>query len=138
MKKIMLSATLLMLFSCATFAQNLEITISGIRNSKGKILLMIESGNLKTPNKYISEITGKSCNFVLNNIQEGTYKISAFHDENGNYEIDKDEKGIPTEGFILKTIKINKTDLASNFSIQKLQNNENCIIYNTIYVCRLL
>jgi len=109
----MLSATLLMLFSCATFAQNLEITISGIRNSKGKILLMIESGNLKTPNKYISEITGKSCNFVLNNIQEGTYKISAFHDENGNYEIDKDEKGIPTEGFILKTIKINKTDLAS-------------------------
>ncbi|MBP7358630.1 MAG: DUF2141 domain-containing protein [Prevotella sp.] len=113
MKKIMLSATLLMLFSCATFAQNLEITISGIRNSKGKILLMIESGNLKTPNKYISEITGKSCNFVLNNIQEGTYKISAFHDENGNYEIDKDEKGIPTEGFILKTIKINKTDLAS-------------------------
>ena len=103
MKKIMLSATLLMLFSCATFAQNLEITISGIRNSKGKILLMIESGNLKTPNKYISEITGKSCNFVLNNIQEGTYKISAFHDENGNYEIDKDEKGIPTEGFILKT-----------------------------------
>ena len=113
MKKIMLSATLLMLFSCATFAQNLEITISGIRNSKGKILLMIESGNLKTPNKYISEITGKSCNFVLNNIQEGTYKISAFHDENGNYEIDKDEKGIPTEGFILKTIKINRTDLAS-------------------------
>ena len=113
MKKIMLSATLLMLFSCATFAQNLEITISGIRNSKGKILLMIESGNLKTPNKYISEITGKSCNFVLNNIQEGTYKISAFHDENGNYEIDKDEKGIPTEGFIVKTIKINKTDLVS-------------------------
>ena len=109
----MLSATLLMLFSCATFAQNLEITISGIRNSKGKILLMIESGNLKTPNKYISEITGKSCNFVLKNIQEGTYKISAFHDENGNYEIDKDEKGIPTEGFILKTIKINRTDLAS-------------------------
>ncbi|WP_036878355.1 DUF2141 domain-containing protein [Xylanibacter oryzae] len=113
MKKIMLSATLLMLFSCATFAQNLEITISGIRNSKGKILLMIESDNLKTPNKYMSEITGKSCNFVLNNIQEGTYKISAFHDENGNYEIDKDEKGIPTEGFILKTIKINKTDLVS-------------------------
>jgi uncharacterized protein (DUF2141 family) len=113
MKKIMLSTTLLMLFSCATFAQNLEITISGIRNNKGKILLMIESGNLKTPNKYMSEITGKSCNFVLNNIQEGTYKISAFHDENGNYEIDKDEKGIPTEGFILKTIKINKTDLAS-------------------------
>jgi len=109
----MLSTTLLMLFSCATFAQNLEITISGIRNNKGKILLMIESGNLKTPNKYMSEITGKSCNFVLNNIQEGTYKISAFHDENGNYEIDKDEKGIPTEGFILKTIKINKTDLAS-------------------------
>ncbi len=109
----MLSATLLMLFSCATFAQNLEITISGIRNSKGKILLMIESDNLKTPNKYMSEITGKSCNFVLNNIQEGTYKISAFHDENGNYEIDKDEKGIPTEGFILKTIKINKTDLVS-------------------------
>ena len=113
MKKIMLSATLLMLFSCATFAQNLEITISGIHNSKGKILLMIESDNLKTPNKYMSEITGKSCNFVLNNIQEGTYKISAFHDENGNYEIDKDEKGIPTEGFILKTIKINKTDLVS-------------------------
>lgn len=109
----MLSATLLMLFSCATFAQNLEITISGIHNSKGKILLMIESDNLKTPNKYMSEITGKSCNFVLNNIQEGTYKISAFHDENGNYEIDKDEKGIPTEGFILKTIKINKTDLVS-------------------------
>lgn len=109
----MLSATLLMLFSCATFAQNLEITISGIRNSKGKILVMIESDNLKTPSKYMSEITGKSCNFVLKNIQEGTYKISAFHDENGNYEIDKDEKGIPTEGFILKTIKINRTDLAS-------------------------
>ncbi len=117
MKKVILSATLL-LFSCATFAQNLELTISGIRNNKGRILVMIQSDNLKTPSKYMSEIVGESCNFVLNNIKEGTYKISAFHDENDNHEIDKDEKGIPTEGFILKTIKIGKTDLDSKKDIK--------------------
>lgn len=118
MKRIILSTTLLMLLSCAAVAQNLEVTISGIRNNKGRILLMIQSENLKTPSKYMSEIVGGSCNFVLNNIQEGTYKISAFHDENGNHEIDKDEKGIPIEGFILKTIKINKTDLVSKKDIK--------------------
>lgn len=106
MKKFFLA---IFLITCATgysTAQNVKVTITGIRSNAGKVLMMMQSSQTEKPFQDMKKPTVDSCSFIFKNVNDGTYKISAFHDENGNYQIDKDEKGIPTEGFVLKTITV--------------------------------
>lgn len=118
MKRFILSVLVFVGVSCFTNAADLTISINGIRNDKGKVLVMIKSVSKDTTFQKMKEITKDSCNFVFNDIEDGTYKLSAFHDENGNYNIDKDEKGIPTEGFVLKTITVSNSKTSSNEAIK--------------------
>lgn len=67
---------------------------------------MMQSSQTEKPFQDMKEATVDSCSFIFKSVNDGTYKISAFHDENGNYQINKDEKGIPTEGFVIKTITV--------------------------------
>ena len=92
MKKFFLAILLITCTTGYSTAQNVRITITGIRSNAGKVLIMMQSSQTEKPFQDMKN--------------DGTYKISAFHDENGNYQIDKDEKGIPTEGFVIKTITV--------------------------------
>ncbi|WP_018463066.1 DUF2141 domain-containing protein [Segatella paludivivens] len=118
MKRFILSVLVLTAVSCLTYGANLTISIKGIRSSKGKILIMIKPVGKDATYQNMKEITNDSCNFVFKDIEDGTYKLSAFHDENGNYNIDKDEKGIPTEGFVLKTITVSNSKNSSSEAIK--------------------
>ena len=118
MKRFILSVLVLTAVSCLANATNLTISIHGIRSNKGKILIMIKSVSSDATYKQMNEVTCDSCNFVFNDVKDGTYKLSAFHDENGNYNIDKDEKGIPTEGFVLKTITVTDSKASTHEAIK--------------------
>ncbi|BCS84859.1 hypothetical protein prwr041_07520 [Prevotella herbatica] len=118
MKRFILSVLVFVGVSCFTNAADLTISINGIRNNKGKVLIMIKSVGKDATFQKMKEITNDSCNFVFKDIENGTYKLSAFHDENGNYTIDKDEKGIPTEGFVLKTITVSNSDTSIHEDIK--------------------
>jgi uncharacterized protein (DUF2141 family) len=113
MRKFFLATILVICTTGYSTAQNVKVTITGIHHNTGKILIMMQSNKADKPYQNMSEVTTDSCNFIFKDVNDGTYKISAFHDENGNYQIDKDEKGIPTEGFVMKTITIKNGKMAN-------------------------
>ncbi len=86
--------------------QNVELQISGLRSTKGVILL----GIFKDNDSFKKEIPFKSFKFdkksVLNgsikftfDLEEGIYGITLLDDENENGKMDYNYIGIPKEGF---------------------------------------
>lgn len=81
-------------------APALTIKIDGIRNNNGKI--MVALGDYRAIDKMIgtmtdSDSTGVTCTFET--IPTGKYKIYTFHDENGNFQMERGADGRPLEGF---------------------------------------
>lgn len=107
MKKLMLSALMAICAMNAVEAQSMKVVVTGIRNNTGKILIQIQNDKQENVGQQMCDAKKDSCTFMFQNVGAGNLKISLFHDENINYNIDKDEKGIPTEGFAIKSIKIN-------------------------------
>lgn len=102
---------IILLFICVSFsihAQNssIELKITNIRNSKGYIRYAIfdnEKHFLSTKTGFIDagsvNAQKGSIKIKTNNIPDGFYAISVFHDENYNEKVDTNIFGIPTEGF---------------------------------------
>ena len=82
-----------------------KITISGIRNSKGKISVGIynKKENFPKENAVYKNIEGKisdgKCTLLVDNLPIGFYSIVLLHDENENKVMDYNWIGIPQEGF---------------------------------------
>jgi uncharacterized protein len=76
----------------------IKITLNGLRNNNGKIMLTLEdlSGNKVASTS--ETIANKQSLIIINNITSGKYTISYFHDENNNKELDS-KFGIPKEGY---------------------------------------
>ncbi len=77
----------------------LNITISNLKNSTGKIQLQL---NDLLGNKVASmteKIVQNQCSISFENIESGKYSIQYYHDENNNNKLDTNPNGIPTEGY---------------------------------------
>jgi uncharacterized protein (DUF2141 family) len=107
MKKLVLSAIMAICAMSAAEAQNMKVIVTGIKNNTGKVLIQIQNDKQENVGQQMRDAKKDSCTFMFQNVGLGNLKISLFHDENMNYNIDKDEQGIPTEGFIIKSVKIN-------------------------------
>ncbi|GAA4327093.1 DUF2141 domain-containing protein [Mucilaginibacter gynuensis] len=104
---INLLAGLLMIFFASTIkAQELPVKITGIRSSKGKIIISI----FKDEAAYEEQLPYRKITFDKNSIDNGTmtvkltlepgiYGITLLDDENGNGKIDKNIISVPKEGF---------------------------------------
>ena len=99
-------------FTCMTFAnaRNVVVKLQGVRDQKGKIMLMAER-KVKDQEKTKSKPILMMCDAVkgevdvtLTNVVDGEYLISVFHDENGNRQMDTDEQGRPLEGYARKAV----------------------------------
>lgn len=92
-----------LLFWSSGLGQGLEVTIVGIENDKGEILLGLFSNEkdfLKHPvrgEKYKS--APGTIKVTLQGVTSGTYALSVVHDANTNGRIDTNFVGIPKEGF---------------------------------------
>jgi uncharacterized protein (DUF2141 family) len=83
----------------------LTVNLTNFRNSKGHAGLTIfkgEDGYPKSPDKavrvmYIPIVNNKAV-AVIDNLSEGEYAISVYHDENDNKKMDSNFFGIPKEG----------------------------------------
>ena len=96
------TALLLALAIASAFAHSVTIHIQDIGNTKGKLLVKLESydGSKLQPFKKISLIPNtKGITHTFNNIENGKYAISAYHDENSNNKLDKNFIGIPKEDY---------------------------------------
>ena len=106
-KSIYLSIILLILLKATGLnAQNVEVTVNGIRSENGQIVVGVftddlsfrkEQGLLKTivPKTNLSDGT---MTFSLS-LEPGLYGLSVLDDENGDGQMEYGMLGIPKEGF---------------------------------------
>lgn len=82
---------------------NLTVSINGADNNKGRIMIAVynESSHfLSKGYKYTtSKLSNKGCEVNFNNLPEGTYAVSVFHDENDNGKLDSNFLGVPKEDY---------------------------------------
>ncbi|MUU78174.1 DUF2141 domain-containing protein [Winogradskyella endarachnes] len=104
---VKITVTLLIsFFSFQLEAQNnyaVTIKVEKAQSNNGKMFIALynkESGFLEKAYKSTkSEIEHQSCSVVFNDIPEGTYAVSIFHDENDNGKMDTNFFGIPSEDY---------------------------------------
>ena len=103
----MKSSLLFILLSSSTlFAHTITVNISNISNSRGDILIGLynsSSSFTKIDKVYkkgkIDLSKDNIVSYTFENISDGTYAISLFHDENSNNELDTNFLGMPKEGY---------------------------------------
>jgi uncharacterized protein (DUF2141 family) len=109
--------TLLCIFFTQQFfaqeAKTITITvvIENLKTDEGSVLASLSSE--KTFLKSNPEYTAKSliadgkASLVFENIPEGIYGITAFHDENNNQQMDFEPTGMPAENYGISNNKFN-------------------------------
>ena len=102
MKKLILLAT----FSIASFAvaQNkISVSIRGLKNNNGYVMIGLYNKKDAFLNKTFKGnsvvITDKKATLVFNDIPNGEYAVSFFHDANSNGKMDTNFVGIPKESY---------------------------------------
>lgn len=100
-----------LLLSMITFAvcaicsgKTVTLSINGIRETEGTLLIMVENievtDNAAKPVMLMQAVSGHKMEIALEMPKWSKFKVSAFIDANGNKQLDRDEYGRPTEGFI--------------------------------------
>lgn len=96
--------TLFLLTPLFTMAQfDLTITVNNVKSNEGKVSVAVYNspdGFLKFDKVFKAEAVPSqkgSTEVVIKDLPKGTYAIAAFHDENGNDELDTNVLGIPKE-----------------------------------------
>jgi uncharacterized protein (DUF2141 family) len=81
----------------------LTVTITNFKNNQGKVMVGIYSGANTFMKKTIFSKTGdikaNTAKVVFENIPDGEYAISLYHDENSNNKLDTGWFGIPKESY---------------------------------------
>ncbi|PRC94380.1 DUF2141 domain-containing protein [Solimicrobium silvestre] len=104
MKRILKMALLSALVASAASASaaTLQVKIDGVASGKGKLRVAVcdESTFLKkcTIGALAPAHTG-SVTVDVPDVPTGNWAVMAYHDENDNQKLDRDEMGIPTEGY---------------------------------------
>ena len=103
--KIIFFAIIYMSF---TFAQtdnspNVTVNISNLKSNEGQIFISIYNSEDTFLGKgfksFVTKIENNSCLVTFENILNGIYAISFFHDENDNNKMDSNFLGIPKEDY---------------------------------------
>jgi len=127
MKKVI---TLLLLAHTALFSFDIEVKITHIENTKGKMYIGLYNkakgfrDTTKTFKKAIVPIDSKNLVQTFHNVTKGTYAISVFHDENNNGKLDTNLLGIPKENYGFSH-NVKHLMRAANFNEAKFVLNKN-------------
>lgn len=100
--KVLLVLTILLLPHLAS-CQKLTVVVSNVKSDKGYILVALyNSGRsfMITPVKT-AEAKAKEGHvmIIFQDVPEGDYAATVFHDQNNNKKLDENLLGIPKEGF---------------------------------------
>ncbi len=106
--KYSLMALIIMVLATPVFTQteNVKITITGIENTKGNIVIGIYDSENTFPDfgkefqgAKVKPTKAESINYTFKDLPAGTYAIAVWHDENDNQKIDKNIFGAPKEKY---------------------------------------
>ncbi len=98
-KSIITSVIVLLAFTATVYAQNVTATITKLESAKGILMIELVDKNGKTISNKAVEVSANECKVTFENIENGTYAIRYYHDENGNGKMDTGTFGIPKEGY---------------------------------------
>lgn len=107
MHRRLLTTGLAGIVAAPVLAADLAIEVRGVRAGEGRVYVAVHSPESKeTFPASAGMVAGLdqrartgSIRFVLKDLPPGRYAVNAFHDENGNRELDSNIVGIPTEGY---------------------------------------
>lgn len=104
MNRIFKTICCLVVFTFSAIAQNdITVVVSNLESNDGKVFVGLyntEESFLGKGFKHVnSKIEDNSCTVVFENVPNGIYAISLFHDENGNDKMDTGMFGIPKEAY---------------------------------------
>lgn len=97
--------TIAIFISFVSYAQTntLTVTVTNFKNNQGKVIVGIYNGAnnfmKKTIYSKVGDIKANTAKVVFENIPDGEYAISLYHDENSNNKLDTGWFGIPKEGY---------------------------------------
>ena len=110
MKKLVLIICLSVSSFMGMSAQKVRFEISGVRNNKGNILIMVRTQTNAAPVYSMSKANRGKVITEMDHIIKGDYELSVFHDENDNKQLDMGEQQAPIEGYARKKIHIMEQD----------------------------
>ena len=93
------------LFPTLSCAGDLTVKITQVRSDQGSVLAALydsEASYMQLPAARASfkvKATRGELTYVFHNLPAGRYALSAFHDENGNGQLDRNLLGMPKEGY---------------------------------------
>lgn len=97
--------TIVIFVSIISYAQTntITVTVTNFKNNQGKVMVGMYNGAnafmKKTIYSKVGEIKANTAKVVFENIPDGEYAISLYHDENSNNKLDTGWFGIPKEGY---------------------------------------
>lgn len=102
---LMLAVTAPLLVGNTGSGQDISVSVTDLRSTKGKVLACLTADAKTFPNcdkdpkaLAMTVNAGTTVSFSFRGVKPGTYAISLLHDENGNGKADK-ALMIPKEGF---------------------------------------
>lgn len=111
----MVLALLVGITSSSVYAQGeVTVKVTNVRSATGKVLLSVGS-------KYaMVSVAGDSVELKLADVPEGKCMLAIFHDENGNYQMDK-QIDVPTENCAMKEIVVKSGAQTIEIELQDLR-----------------
>jgi uncharacterized protein (DUF2141 family) len=90
----------------ANFNGNLTVEIDGLKNQQGQVCASIYNSSQGFPSnrdrvlqRECTKITDTPVQLTFTNLKAGNYAVAVMHDENDNSIIDRNDLGMPKEGF---------------------------------------
>lgn len=102
-----LTALALTAFAGVASAGEVRVTLTGVKAKPGAILatLQTEAQFMKPQGAYSAmaqpPAADGSVTIVFADVAPGAYAFSAMHDENGDYQMQREENGMPKEGWAM-------------------------------------
>jgi len=82
---------------------SVKVTVKGADSNDGKMFIALYNTEANFLDKIYkgtkSEISNNQCSITFEDIPEGVYAVSVFHDENDNGKMDTNFMGIPKEDY---------------------------------------
>ena len=104
--RFLAAAGLAGILSAPALAADLAVEVQGIRSGDGRLFVAVHSPETREAFPAGAGMVAAlqqsarvgTIRFVLRDLPPGRYAVAAFHDENGNGDLDTNLLGIPSEG----------------------------------------